>query len=214
MNPTSLKLLCFEHLFLGLECEISDCHSTPVAFLTSKGEKCLLCQKHFEHFNYYHDGFDLYYTHDNGGRPFKVHVGKATVYIYRNVPDCPLVKRYGNVEHVFIGTNLGTHFGNTILLKIEDHKYVYIGEWVVEFEIEDEIVEYHSYIGSNDVPYPVAVGKENVYFGPAHRYYPKSIFPEGINLATCSTCWFPPNKILIPELCKELKRVTVIHPRV
>jgi len=205
-----LKLLCFESVFLGLECEISECDHIPVAFLALKGERMLLCQKHFEQSNYYHDGLDLYYTHDNGGSPFKVYVGEATAYVYRSVDFSP-VKRYKEIERIFLGTNLGKHVGNTILLKIGPKRYAYIGEWVVEFEIADEIIEFYSYIGANDVPYPVAVGTEYVYFGQAYCYYPESVFLER---TTMSTCWPTSYKeFLSSELRRELNTITIIQDR-
>jgi len=62
--------------------------------------------------------------------------------------------------------------GNSILLKVKN-KYVYIGEEIYEFKINDEIIEYYSPIGNNDVPYPVAFGKENIYFLSEQIYLPK-----------------------------------------
>ncbi len=211
MNPKQLKLLCFENVFLGLTCEISDCDLTAMAFLILKGERCMYCQKHFENCIHYHDGLDCFYTHDNGGRPFKVYVGEVTAHIYKSV-DSSHIKSYGLIERIFLGTNLGKHVGNTILLKLGPQRYVYIGEQVVEFEIEDEIIEFHSYIGSSDVPCPVAVGTENVYFGPIDSYYPKSAFPERSIMSTFFISTY--KEFLSSELRIELNEVTIIHGKV
>lgn len=211
MEPLALKLLCFETVFLGLECAMTKCKNSPMAFLIVKDERCLLCQKHFESAMYLHDGLEGYYTHDNGGRPFKVYIGEKTAYIYRNTIEDSLIKRYKDIERIFLGTNLGINVGNTILLKLGPKKYVYVGEWIVEFEIEDEITEFHSYIGANDVPYPVAVGTKNIYFGPAHCYYPKSAFPKR---TTWARCWPSSYKeFLSSELRQELSTLRVIHDR-
>jgi hypothetical protein len=61
------------------------------------------------------------------------------------------------------------HFeGNSILVHLakigEKNYYLFVGDTVVEFEIDDTIVEYYSQVGNSDVPYPVAVGKNYVYF--------------------------------------------------
>ena len=55
--------------------------------------------------------------------------------------------------------------GNTILLKISKKKYVFIERCVYQFSVvNDEIIDYSSWIGPNDVPYPVAYGKKYIYF--------------------------------------------------
>jgi len=211
MDALDLKLLCFQIVFDGLQCAIAKCENSPMAFLIVKDEKCLLCQKHFEIAMYLHDGLECYYTHNNGGRPFKVYVGEATAYIYRNTIEAQLIKRYIDIEQVFLGTNVGMNIGNTILLKLGSNKYVYVGEQVVEFEIEDEITEFHSYIGANDVPYPVAVGTTNIYFGPTYCYYPRSAFPKR---TTWEKCWPTSYKeFLSSELREELGTKIVIQDR-
>lgn len=54
--------------------------------------------------------------------------------------------------------------GNSILLHIDSNKYVYIGDSIFEFKIDDIINEYYSPVGNNDVPYPIALGSNNIYF--------------------------------------------------
>jgi hypothetical protein len=48
-----------------------------------------------------------------------------------------------------------------------------------EFEMEDEFEAYFSMVGRNDVPYPVVLGKKNVYFmlESEHNYVPRDKFP-------------------------------------
>lgn len=128
-----------------------------------------------------------YFTHDNGGRPFMVVFNGNNVDIYTYSSNFNFerdflrdhhyhqhIKSYKNIHKKFIGksikgddaTNLPSSFGlgNSILLKITNKKYVFIGSFIYEFEPEDEIKEYYSMIGNSDVPYPVGIGEKNVYF--------------------------------------------------
>ena len=59
--------------------------------------------------------------------------------------------------------------GNTILLEIgkekNKHKYPYIGcDMVCSFLTNDRIYKYISNMGSNLIPYSIAVGWENIYY--------------------------------------------------
>jgi len=58
--------------------------------------------------------------------------------------------------------------------------YVFIGDCIYIFEPpeNDEIVDYHSMIGSSDVPYPVAVGKKYLYFMLDMKYVPRTAIKE------------------------------------
>lgn len=60
---------------------------------------------------------------------------------------------------------VGSKFdGNSILLHLDDLRYVYIGSEIYEFTAKEEITKYYSPIGNNDVPYPVAISKNYIYF--------------------------------------------------
>ena len=150
-----------------------------------------------------------YLTHDNGGRPFKVVVSAGEVSVWKvpesddsdKVPKpkdyTSLIARYLNPEKVFAGSNSQNerakgrakdrygpggdmyYKGNTILVKLDKHKYVHIGEKVVEFTTPDEITRYFSVVGNSDVPYPVAVGETNVYMMVDLRVVARSVFPAG-----------------------------------
>ena len=71
--------------------------------------------------------------------------------------------------HVF-GPDEDNKDGN-FLFEMEDKKYVHVGEKLFSFETYDKIVDYFSENGNNDVKYPFAYGKENIYF----MCYQKSI---------------------------------------
>ena len=51
----------------------------------------------------------------------------------------------------------------TFLLEIEVKKYVYVGNKVFSNETSDKKVKFFSKNGYNDVKYPYAYGKENIY---------------------------------------------------
>ena len=50
------------------------------------------------------------------------------------------------------------------LFEIGDKKFIYVGEKLLTFETNDIIVKYSSEHGFNDVKFPFAYGKENIYF--------------------------------------------------
>jgi len=152
-----------------------------------------------------HPGSKKYFMHDNGGRPFLVYVSGNNVWIYKKSNKVIIdEKDYGNpkyytelVKHyktqkVFIGNSpknemttfsagYGKKFnGNSILCKLGTNKYVFIGHEIYEFTTKDEIGEYYSPVGNNDVPYPVAVGSENVYFliDNEYAYASKDLFED------------------------------------
>ena len=58
------------------------------------------------------------------------------------------------------------------LFKIENKKYILVGENLFTFETNDEIVKYSSEHGYNDVKYPFPYGKENIYFLLEQKYIP------------------------------------------
>ena len=50
------------------------------------------------------------------------------------------------------------------LFETEDKKYIHAGDKLFSFETNDKIVKYFSEHGFNDVKFPFAHGKENIYF--------------------------------------------------
>ena len=60
----------------------------------------------------------------------------------------------------------------TFLFKIEDKKHIHVGEKLFSFETSQEIVKYSSEHGFNDVKFPFAHGKENIYFMLHQQYIP------------------------------------------
>ena len=48
------------------------------------------------------------------------------------------------------------------LFKIEDEKYIHVGEKLFNFETDDANVKYSSEHGFNDIKFPFAHGKDNI----------------------------------------------------
>lgn len=117
--------------------------------------------------------FQEYYTHSNGSRPYKVEIiNNSLVRVFKS-DNCIL-----NVfpQQIFVGKSdknkmteysgaFGTDFdGNTILLKMNDTNYIYIGCNMFSFTSINPIISYHSPVGNNDVPYPYAIDSEKKYY--------------------------------------------------
>lgn len=124
-----------------------------------------------------------YYTHDNGGRPFKVvireisELGDKTVEVYKlwNKKEDIVFKgddEYHNFPcyncymplRVMIGESpknkmteysggYGPEFSGNSILIHENNDYVWIGERIIRFRPEVRIEEFVSPVGNNDVPY-------------------------------------------------------------
>lgn len=117
--------------------------------------------------------------------------------------------------------------GNTILLKLNDKKFVYIGDSIYEFNIEndDKFIKYYSLVGNNAVPYPVLVGKNNIYFMLDKTYIPLNKFPNNINLEESYYYYYGHNRIydkkkktyigksLEKEFSKSMNDVKIIQNR-
>lgn len=68
--------------------------------------------------------------------------------------------------------------GNSILVQIDKSKYIHIGCQMYEFNLNENVLKYHSYIGPNDVPYPVIIGQNNIYFVLDYKYVDKKHFKK------------------------------------
>ena len=51
-------------------------------------------------------------------------------------------------------------------------KYIHVGEKLFSFETNDEIEDYFTEHGNNDIKYSYAYGKENIYFMAHQKYIP------------------------------------------
>jgi len=68
--------------------------------------------------------------------------------------------------------------GNSILLQKNKNNYVFIGHIIDNFKVfDDKIIKFVSPVGNNDVPYPYAIGKKNIYcFSYPEGYLPIKYF--------------------------------------
>lgn len=101
-----------------------------------------------------------------------------------------IIQQWNNVEKVFIGKsplNPSTRFsggygkafdGNSIMVyvgstqgKNKKHKYVFIGESIVEFTFPERITSFTSPVGNNDVPYATAYSRQYVLFFAGEYVY-------------------------------------------
>ena len=99
---------------------------------------------------------------------------KAQIYKipYRNSPHQEIEKVMSfDYLHLF-GSDENNKDGN-FLFEIEKRKYVHVGENLFSFETNDEIDGYTVEHGFNDVKYPFAHGKENIYFMLHQKYIPR-----------------------------------------
>lgn len=183
-----------------------------------------------------------YYVHDNGGRPFEVIVNKNKAYIYKRELDPDYIDEYKStytklikaytVKKVYPGksdgkskaTNHGSKnnryfLGNSVLLQLSANKYVYIGDKIYEFDMKDKLLQFHSPVGPNDVPYPLIVGDKYVYFLLDQRYVDKNMFPKNQKWVEAYTPYFgeftPKGgwKSKIKDKSKKM-RVKIIHKRI
>ena len=98
---------------------------------------------------------------------------KAQIYKmqYRKSPhqEIEIVKKF-HYQHLFKPFGLDERTRprreniENFLFKIEDKKYIYVGDEVFTFETVDDIDEYFSEFGFNDVKYPFALSNENIYY--------------------------------------------------
>ena len=94
--------------------------------------------------------------------------------------------------------------GNTILLLVNNY-YIYISNNIQKFKINDEIIKYYSFVGNNDVPYPLAIGKKNIYFFEyPEGYLPITEFPKDLESIIDKGIELSP--FLIPFLNKQNKK--------
>jgi len=66
--------------------------------------------------------------------------------------------------------------GNSVLLKLQNNKYIFIGESIFSFSTpsNDKITSFSSPMGNSAVPYPFAVGHKYTYLFLEHIYVPNS----------------------------------------
>ena len=121
-----------------------------------------------------------YFTHDNGGRPFKVCFNGHSFWVFTpsnqvddddEVHDAVAVKPTKHAR-AFIGRsplNAMTEFsgghgpkfdGNSMMFELAPNRYMFIGECIRVFDTRSPIAAFVSHVGNSDVPYPFAVDRD------------------------------------------------------
>jgi hypothetical protein len=104
--------------------------------------------------------YQEYYTHSNYNHPYKVIINnKNLVRVFKS--DICILNVFP--QEIFIGKS-DQFDGNTILLKMNNTTYIYIGCKIMSFITDYQIISYYSPVGNNDVPYPYAIDSQNNYY--------------------------------------------------
>jgi hypothetical protein len=141
-----------------------------------------------------------YVIHGGGKRPFIVYVSQIfkDVYVYRipsnsYVPENKWSQNFNdNIAYysemimeiypidVFPGIDRGPSqaIGNTVLVACRDRTYVYIGPIIYRFDADEEIYAYFSFIDADDIPHPVGVGVDRLYFFDSKCSISRINFPD------------------------------------
>ena len=123
-----------------------------------------------------------YNIHYNGDRPYRVIIENGIINVYKkenNKYDNLIltIKKYiGYWYGIDLGNSYPNHNGNSILIQETITKYIYIGNDIITFETTEEILDYVSPIGHNDVPYPLALSLYSAYFFTHYEYVDKRQF--------------------------------------
>lgn len=172
----------------------------------------------------------IYYIHDNGGKPFTVEAVKKEINIYTYINDehdendtyiyNHLVKKITKFIGYWSGYDSSVHgvHGNSILIQISKNSYIFVGSTIYSFKTNDLIENYISYVGNNDVPYPVAYGEKYVYFMVESKYVSNDRLITPINPSNADNIYSEfyghihakNNKNLNP---KKIKNMKLIHKR-
>jgi hypothetical protein len=132
------------------------------------GSKKILRKDNEEFKKIKHTGYKRYYTHNNGGRPYLVYLGKNDAFIYEKPEDTIIdwdsysrkddenkwmyIKLVKHIKFMksFVGKspiNRMTQFsgghgsefdGNSILLKIDKNNYTFIGHTIDDFKVHND----------------------------------------------------------------------------
>jgi len=166
----------------------------------------------------------IYKTHDNGSKVFAVYIYNDKVDIYKlnyeqKTDKYLLGKKIKSVNYIklFVGDNSlefknyakkGYEKGNTILLQIDNTKFMYIGEMIKIITIKDDVIKkYISPVGNSDVPYPYIIGKDYSYLILENKIIPNNV----LELKKCiySQYYTNPN---IMALSKKMSMKIIVTP--
>lgn len=112
-----------------------------------------------------------YTTMFNGGYFYKVTL-KDTLSVFNLEKKQTVILNHPYLG-VYIDNDMKDDIGNTVLIKLTNNSYMFIGEKIYTFKLKDDsIIDYKSPIGNSAVPYPYAIGKKNVYLMTEQVFIP------------------------------------------
>lgn len=184
---------------------------------------------------------EVYFIHDNGSRPFQVHINNQNIveifdnWVYRDNKHVhifddemlePVLIDTIQAKEIFIGRSpqnrmtmfSGGHgsayLGNSILLCTENNEYTFIGDCIYSFTSLSNITEFVSPVGNNDVPYPFAFDEQRNLYDMNNRV----IFKDSEKLKYYLQICEDPNSIIYnvrdPGLQTEkFKNYMLLHER-
>jgi len=128
-----------------------------------------------------------YFINDNGGRPFLVIVDQIIWVFKSHIREDTyefgeLLFKIKKYQKIFIGKDPTSKIlnGNSVLIQLSDHNYIYIGEKIYKFKTKDIIIKYKSPVGNSDVPYPYAIGTSNTYMMLEMSYIKNTDIPKNL----------------------------------
>ncbi len=111
-------------------------------------------------------------------------------------------------------TSVDQMHGNTILIKLAVNKYIFIGSEIYKFKThDDEIIDYVSPVGNSDMPYPVAYGKQFVYFMDDKEKVKRSNFKLDISPVNAEDIFVEFDKMLPNKIIDYTPDTTLIEER-
>lgn len=180
----------------------------------------------------------IFLIHDNGSRPFQVIINEHTIDIYKGgykkstadvntseddddnndeydediIVYDERILRITNFIGYFYGfdTSPFEMHNNSVLVKITNKKYIYIGSEIYSFYTDEIITDYISYMGNNNVPYPVAYSENYVFFMADRKIISRNELKTQVTVANADDlyCEFYGHKNQI-----DMKKVKIIQER-
>lgn len=141
------------------------------------------------------------FVHWNGSRPFCVVSlpDSISIFMREKQPNQsetytkhiktiykPIKVWFGDEFDAVEVNGFGDERGSTVLIQTSPNEYIFVGRKTYSFRCEEQIEDFYSAIGNSDVPYPVALTKNDALFmledgGKVKGLYPKiprSRFPH------------------------------------
>jgi hypothetical protein len=174
-----------------------------------------------------------YEIYDNGGITFLVkNLGSSVMIskVIENIPECDCddedetIVEFKGVPYkrILLGDNYleddmylqkGQMVGNSILLELEDGKYMYIGSEIYTFSLmEGDAIQspYHSPVGNSCVPYPWAIGQNYTYLMLEKKCVENSVLD--LSDEVYNQYW--DNEKELADKIIDFKDVEMVHERV